>query len=308
LSGKNPGLQLQRQKFFYKTIRRVMKKDFAAKTLAEITEAIQSSIFSDDYANADGLMQNLDPRIKILTVLALLIVTGLARNITVLCALYGMTLVLAFASRLSVFFFIKRVWAFIPIFAGILAIPALFNIVTPGKTLFTIFTFAAPHHFGPFSIPQTITITVQGAATAAMLVMRVATSVSLGVLLVITTPWVSLLKALSVLRMPDVLIMILAMTYRYIQLFMRTVEGMLLARKSRQISDLKMKDAHGWIASRLGVLVGKSYRLSDDVHLAMISRGWSENPRLMSDFKVRRIDRLWLALTGAIILLTTLSG
>lgn len=285
-----------------------MKTDFVAKTLAEITEAIQSSIFSDDYANMDGLMQNLDPRVKILSILALLVVTGLARDINVLCVLYGMTLMLALASRLSVFFFIKRVWAFIPIFAGIIAIPALFNIVTPGETLFTVVSFASPHHFGPFSIPKAITITAQGAATATMLVMRVATSVSLGVLLVVTTPWVSLLKALSVLRMPDVLIMILAMTYRYIQLFMRTVEGMLLARKSRQISDLKMKDAHGWIASRLGVLVGKSYRLSNDVHLAMISRGWSENPRLMNDFNVRRIDWLWLVLTGTIIFLTTLSG
>jgi len=285
-----------------------MKKDFVAKTLSEITGAIYDSVFSDEYAKADGLMQRLDPRVKMLTILSLLIVTGLARDINILCSLYGMTLLLALASRISVFFFIKRVWAFIPIFAGIIAIPALFNFVTPGETLFTLVSFSSPHHLGPLLFPKAITITAQGVATASMLVMRVATSVSLGVLLVVTTPWVRLLKALSVLKVPDILIMILAMTYRYIQLFMRTAEGMLLARKSRQISDVKMKEAHGWIASRLGVLVGKSYRLSNDVHLAMISRGWSENPRLMTDFKVRRIDRLWLVLTGAVILFVILSG
>lgn len=283
-----------------------MTKDFVAKTLAETSAAIQRSVFSDGFAAENGLMQNLDPRIKILTMLALLIVTGLARDIGVLCALYGLILVLAVFSRLPFFFFIKRVWAFIPIFAGIIAIPALF--ITPGQPIFTVLSFASPHHFGPFLIPKEISITAQGALSAALLVMRVATSVSIGVLLVLTTQWTRLLKALSILKIPEILILVLAITYRYIQLFMRTVEAMFLARKSRQISDLKLKDDHGWIASRLGVLVGKSYRLSNDVHLAMISRGWSENPRLMNDFKIRRIDRLWLILTAAIILLTTISG
>ncbi|NOY69664.1 MAG: cobalt ECF transporter T component CbiQ [Deltaproteobacteria bacterium] len=283
-----------------------MKKDFVAKTLAETSSAIQNSVFAGGFADRDGLMQRLDPRIRIVSLLALLIVTGLARDIGVLCALYGLTLVMAVFSRLPLFFFIKRVWAFIPIFAGIIAIPALF--ITPGHPVFTVLSFASPHHFGPFSIPKEIVITAQGAASAAMLVMRVATSVSFGVLLVLTTRWEKLLKALCVLRMPEILILILAMTYRYIQLFMRTVEGMFLARKSRQISDVKLTEDHGWLASRLGVLVGKSYRMSNDVHLAMISRGWSENPRLMNDFKIRRIDRLWLALTATLVFLVTISG
>ena len=35
-------------------------------------------------------------------------------------------------SQLSLSFFVKRVWLFIPIFTGIVVLPATFNFVTPG--------------------------------------------------------------------------------------------------------------------------------------------------------------------------------
>jgi cobalt/nickel transport system permease protein len=279
-----------------------MGNDFVAKTLAETTRAIEYSVFANQYAEKKGFLQRIDPRVKLLTTLALLIVIGLTHRLEVLAALYAGTLILAVFSRISLGFFVKRVWVFIPLFTGIIALPAVFNIVTPGKPLFTVISFLSPHAFGPFQIPQHITVTLQGVSGAAILVMRVAASVSMAVLLVVTTRWIRLLKALYVLKTPEVIIMILAMTYRYIHLFLRTVEGMFLAKKSREISDLKMKEEHGWIASRLGVLVGKSYRLSNDVHLAMISRGWTGNPTLMDDFTINPIDGLWIAITLAIVI------
>jgi cobalt/nickel transport system permease protein len=279
-----------------------MGTDFVAKTLAETTKAIEYSVFANQYAETKGFFQRVDPRVKLLTVLVLLIVIGLTRRLEILLALYAGTLVLAVASRVSLGFFIKRVWVFIPLFTGIIALPAVLNIVTPGRPLFTVISFLSPHTFGPFHIPQHITITAQGVSGAAILVMRVAASVSMAVLLVVTTPWIRLLKALHVLKTPEVIIMILAMTYRYIHLFLRSVEAMLLAKKSREISDLKMKEEHGWIASRLGVLVAKSYRLSSEVHLAMTSRGWTGNPTLMEDFTFNRIDGVWIVITLAVVI------
>ncbi|MEJ2658198.1 MAG: cobalt ECF transporter T component CbiQ, partial [Desulfobacterales bacterium] len=270
-----------------------MGNDFVAKTLAETTRAIEYSIFANQYAAKKGFMQRIDPRVKLLTTFTILIIIGLTQRLVPLLVLYVGTLILAIFSRVSFGFFIKRVWVFIPLFTGIVALPAVFNIVTPGRSLFTVISFLSPHTFGPFHIPQNITITAQGVSGVAILVMRVATSVSMAILLVVTTEWIRLLKALYVLKTPEVIILILAMTYRYIHLFLRTVEGMFLAKKSREISDLKMKEEHGWIASRLGVLVGKSYRLSNEVHLAMTSRGWTGNPTIMDDFTINRIDALW---------------
>ena len=285
-----------------------MGNDFAAKTLAETTRAVQYSVFANQYAEKKGFLQHVDPRVKLLTTLGLLIVIGLASRLEILVALYVGTLILALFSRISLGFFIKRVWLFIPLFTGIVVLPAIFNVVTPGKPLFTVVSFLSPHTFGPFHIPADITVTVQGVTGAAILIMRVAASVSMAILLVVTTEWIRLLKALYVLKTPEVIILILAMTYRYIHLFLRTVEGMLLGKKSREISDAKIKEAHGWIASRLGVLVGKSYRLSNEVHLAMTSRGWNGNPTLMDDFSIGRIDWLWMGITATVILLTLLLG
>ena len=46
--------------------------------------------------------------------------------------MYAGTLGLAAASRISVRFFVKRVWLFIPIFTGIVVLPATLNVVTAG--------------------------------------------------------------------------------------------------------------------------------------------------------------------------------
>ena len=271
-----------------------MGNDFVAKTLAETTRAIEYSVFANQYAEKKGFLQRIDPRVKLLTTLALLIVIGLTHRLEVLAAFYAGTLILAVFSRISLGFFIKRVWVFIPLFTGIIALPAVFNIVTPGRPLFTVISFQSPHAFGPFQIPQHITVTLQGVSGAAILVMRVAASVSMAVLLVVTTRWIRLLKALYVLKTPEVIIMILAMTYRYIHPSEKCKCGRML--------DFELKEEHGWIASRLGVLVGKSYRLSNDVHLAMISRGWTGNPTLMDDFTINPIDGLWIAITLAIVI------
>ncbi|NOZ84896.1 MAG: cobalt ECF transporter T component CbiQ [Deltaproteobacteria bacterium] len=280
-----------------------MGNDFIAKTMAETTRAIERSIFASTFARKNGFLQHLDPRVKLAGVLCLLIITGLSATVEILAMLYLMTLLLAVASRVPLGFFMKRVWIFIPLFTAMIVLPSVFNVVTPGRPLFTVITFSSPHSFGPFNIPKTITVTVQGVMGASILVLRVATSVSLAVLLVLTTEWIRLLKAMSVLRVPEMVILVLAMTYRYIHLFLRMVEAMLLARKSRQIGDSSVKEAHGWIASRLGVLVGKSYSLSSEVHLAMLSRGWSGNPRLMEDFSFGRLDWLWAAFTMGIVIL-----
>ena len=127
------------------------------------------------------------------------------------------------ASRIPTDFFVKRVWLGIPLFAGIVVIPSIFFI--PGPRLFEV-------ALGPLVIAPSI----NGILGAILLVMRVGVSVSLAVLLVTTTPWADILKSLRSLRVPQVFVLILSMTYRYIFLFLHTVNGLFLARKSRMVA------------------------------------------------------------------------
>ena len=202
--------------------------------------------------------------------------------------LYLLTLLLALAAKIPLGFFVKRVWVFIPLFAGAIALPAIFNVITPGRPVVTLISFSDPRQWGPIHFPAEIAITEQGLRGAAIFVLRVATSVSFAVLLVLTTEWMRLLKALSALRFPQVGILILGMTYRYIFLFLRVVEGMFLARRSRTVGPTPLREQHHWIAARLGFLLGKSYHLSNEVYLAMLSRGWNGQARSLDGFRPGR--------------------
>jgi len=81
------------------------RKNFVAKTLTGLTEAVKRAVFAEHYARLPGLLQGLDPRGKILTFLALLIAAAVTHRPEVLLGIYLLTIVLALASRIPLVFF-----------------------------------------------------------------------------------------------------------------------------------------------------------------------------------------------------------
>jgi cobalt/nickel transport system permease protein len=261
---------------------RRVRRGVIEKTLADLAQALEQSLFAENIARQPGWLQALDPRVKVLSILALLIAVGLSRSLAVLVGLYGIALILAWRSAVPMGFFIKRVWLFMPFFTGLIALPAFF--ITPGPAL--------------VHLPLGLVITRTGALTALFLLLRVSTSVSLGVLLMLTTAWPTLLKALSVLRVPEGFILILGMTYRYIYLLLRTTQDMFLSRKSRVVGRLTSAEERQVLAASAGTLLNKSLHLSGEVYLAMQSRGYRGQAHTLDNFQMRPWDWLW----GAIIL------
>jgi len=262
------------------------------KTLADISHTLEQSFFAEEIFRRGGWLQSIDPRVKVISTLALLIAVSLARNLPVIMAMYILALLLAWGSSVPMGFFIKRVWLLLPFFTGMIALPAFF--VTPGPPL--------------VQLPLGLTITRTGALTALFLLLRVSTSVSLTVLLVLTTPWNTLLKALSVLRVSDVFVLILGMTYRYIYLLLHVTNDMFLSRKSRVVGRMNTADERRIIAASAGTLLGKSLDLSSEVYLAMQSRGFRDQPRTMDTFAMRPRDWAWGAALMAVAALAIWLG
>ena len=260
------------------------RSSFVERTLVDINHTLEQSVFAERTARLPGLLQGLDPRLKILSALLVLLAVGLSRSLLVILGLYFLALLLAFFSRIPLGFFIKRVWLLIPFFTGVVALPALF--ITPGPVL--------------AHLPLGLVITQTGLTTAVFLLLRVGTSVSMAVLLVLTTPWNSLLKALGVLRIPAVVVLILGMTYRYIHLLLHLTNDMFLSRKSRLLRRMNGAEERRLIAASSGTLLNKSLQVSSEVYLAMQSRGFRNYPRTLDTFKMRRAD--WLA--GALVAIT----
>lgn len=266
---------------------------FAEKTLRGTSRLLELSLFGEEFVSRVGLMQQIDPGTKLVSILLLLLATALTRNIEVLLGLYALTLLIALASSIPLGVFIKRVWLFIPIFAGIVVLPAIFSFVIPGKPLLTI---------------GSISITEPGVQTAVTVLLRVAVSVSLAALLVLTTRWECLMRALTVLRIPRTAILVLEMTYRYIFLFLKTADGMHLARKSRMIRRMSGAEERRWVTSRLGNLFQKSQHLSDDVYLAMQSRGFTGEIRTVYQPTFGSFEVAWLIVTIAVVGLVTFAN
>jgi cobalt/nickel transport system permease protein len=254
-------------------------------TIGGITTSIEHAVFTERHARSEGFLQALDPRAKLAMFLAVILAASLTGSIAVLAGLYAVVLAAARASRLPWTFFVKRVWLGIPLFAGIVVIPALF--IVPGPRLFDV--ALGPVHVAP-SIP--------GIIGAVIFLMRVGVSVSLAILLVMTTPWADILKSLRALRVPQVFVLILSMTYRYIFLFLHTVNGMLLARKSRMVAATSGREQRRWIGGAMGAMVGRSFKMSNDVYAAMMARGFTGEMRAYSRYCM--VARDWAALAGAV--------
>ncbi len=248
------------------------------RTLRGISETLERGLFAEEISARQGFFQTIDPRVKLISILALLFGVAFSHSLPVIAALYLLALLLAWRSAIPADFFIKRVWLALPFFTGMVALPALF--ITPGPAL--------------LHLPLGLVITRTGLNTVLFLLLRVSTSVSLTLLLILTTPWNAVLSALSVLHVPDVFILILGMTYRYIYLLLHTANDMFLSRQSRVVGRLSSADERRMMAATAATLLGKSFNMSSEVYLAMQSRGFRGTVVTLKPFHMQSRDWLWL--------------
>lgn len=266
------------------------KGSFLDKTLGGAASVMRQAMFADDVAARDGLLQRVDARVKVVTIVGLLVVAAFVRHVPTLLALYAAALGLAAASRISLSFFIKRVWLFVPIFTGIVVVPAAFSFITPGDIVVPLGTW--------FGTP--VGFTAQGLTAAALIVTRVAVSISLVVLLTLTTPWTRLLGALRSLFVPRMFVMVLGMAYRYVFHLLTSVTDMYTARKARIVAaSTDTAGGRRFVAATGGALFGKAHALSEEVHLAMVSRGYVGDVRTLEATRLTAADVLWFLATVA---------
>jgi len=257
--------------------------NFIQRSIIGALAFLKELIFTEELAMRKGLLQSLDPRVKVITFLLFIVQILFARSIFVLVFLYALCLLLVLISKISLLFFFKRTWIFIPLFALFIAIPAIFGNFTSAEVL------ASWNIFG-----LQLIISRQGLASAFIFVMRVLVSVSFVVLLSITTKHFELLKVLHIFKIPQVFVMTIGICYRYIYLFVEIIEQTYLAIKSRVGVLLYYKSQQKIVAWNIASLWHRSVRLNEEVYLAMLSRGYQGEAVAWYDFKIKSQDWLWL--------------
>jgi cobalt/nickel transport system permease protein len=246
----------------------------------ELFEAMEHALHSEELATQKGVLQRLDPRVKLIGLLALIVAAVGSRTLPVVYGLLAVAILLAVSSRVSVRKTMLRVWLSVLFFTGVLSIPALFLV----------------HGDTAWVVPTTgWTVTWQGLESAGFLVGRALTAASFAVLLILSTPWPHVLKALRVLHVPVIFIVILGMTHRYIFLFLKTAREMFEAKRSRMLARVSRRQARRIAVANLGVLLAKSLQLSNDVYLAMLARGYRGEDFTLDEFRMRAHDWAGLA-------------
>ena len=266
------------------------KKSFIGKTIDGIIFFMQDAFVTESFSRRRGLLQSLDPRAKLISILALIVATSTVGNLRILVFAYLFFLLVAFLSKIEIGFFIKRVWLFIPIFSGFLVLPLVFNVFFPGDPLIQLIHLGPGAHLGPIPLPESIYITKQGVNAATIFMMRVATCVSAIVLLFLTTPQQMLFKSLRSVGIPKLYVLTLSMAYRYIFVLTELVSEMYVAKKARTIKARGMFDEQKWVGGRIGYTLIRSLDMSEKVHMAMMSRGYNGDVRIMQEFKMRNRD------------------
>ncbi len=252
------------------------------RSLASVVDALEHAFYAEEIAKNNGLLQRLDPRVKIVAIFPLIVIAALARQLSVIAILFAIAVVVAMLSNVPLGTLAKRVWLGVLTFTGFIAVPALF--LTPGHAIYLL------------PLPGW-EVTAQGLRAALYLIMRAETAATFSVLLVLCTPWSKLLKALRVLRVPIVLVVILGMTYRYIFLLLRSAHDMFKSRKSRTLGRLDGREQRRAATAAAGVLMSKTLQLSGDVYLAMRSRGFQGEVYMLDEFRTGWFDWVILMLS-----------
>ncbi len=259
--------------------------NFADRLAHGFVQALAHALEAESVGLRHGFLQGLDPRVKLVGFLALIVSGVLSKSLTGLVSLFLLAIVLALSSHISPARLGKQVWASVLLFTGVIALPSI--VLVPGTPLLQIPLL----HW---------TVTLQGLRSAAFLVGRAETSATFALLLILSTPWTHVLKAMRTLGVPVVLVAILGMTYRYIFLLLQIAAQMFEAGRSRIVAPMNGRQQRRLAAAAAGVLLGKAFQLSSDVHLAMLSRGYRGEILLLDDFRTRPRD--WFALAGALAL------
>jgi cobalt/nickel transport system permease protein len=250
------------------------RERFLDKTLRHTISFLKDSMFNETVSIRNGLLQMIEPRLKIITLLILIIVLSFQKSPEGILLFLSLGILSAAASKIPLSSFINRL---LPAFilTALISVPATLNLIVDGEPIFVLHRFEGQMNLGPFNMPEEITITKQGVNSALTLCMRVAASVSFVFLMTMTTQPNRFMKSLTSL-MPGVFRTLISISYRYIFFLIRKIELFIMGFRSRNISAVRSSQGRRWIASRIGLLFAISMELSRELGMAMESRGYKE--------------------------------
>jgi cobalt/nickel transport system permease protein len=254
------------------------------QSLRDLIEGAESLVYIEDLSGKHGLLQAINPFAKLVAIIFMIVASLFISALSYLALICTVPLILAIASRIPLRYLVSRTF-FIPAFAAIITLPILF--LTPGNAI-------TQTHLGALNI----IVTFEGLARMLTFSVRVWFCVASLTLLVLSTGFDKLLRLLSSLRTPPIIVQLFSLTYRYFFVSVHEAQSVLIAKEARTyvhrhtINYQALKD----LGAILSTLFIRTYERSERVYMAMKSRGFEiENKNRISLPKFRLLDFFFAA-------------
>ena len=245
------------------------------RTLREISGLLRDFLAAEEYASRKGFLQSVNQKAKLTGILLLIALAISTQNPFYLFFLLLFSLSVVILSKIPLRAYLPR-FGFIPLFAFIIVIPWLF--LTEGEPAFSLLG---------------VEITKEGIMYVLTFGLRVTACVAAISLLLFTTRVSDLLYTLRSLKIPEMFVEILGITYRYLFSLLSELQKMLLGKESRVVS----AKGNSW---RTGAKIAANFMLrtlskGEKVHKAMLARGYS------GKFKTYPRNQGWNANSSAFV-------
>jgi cobalt/nickel transport system permease protein len=245
----------------------------------------------DREARKESFMNNLDGRIKLISVILIIIYAVSTTDLFILVIMEIYLLILISFSNVSPKYALKRIALIIP-FGGFVALIQPF--FQPGMIIWT----------GPLGW---LHITDYGVYFGALLLARVTVSVTSIVFLSSATSMQDLVTSAQRLGVPHQLAMLLNLTVRYLFFFYDQLENILNAQSTRCFDIFSKKTSYQWRLKKVGETITmmflRTFEQGEKVYMSMMSRGYSENTRTyMAKTKLDSKDYFFFSATLLVIL------
>ncbi len=239
----------------------------------------------DEYSELDSILHGFDPRAKLITFTTLIFSFAFISeiNVALLAVLFSVILILVSRTPLS---FVLRC----------LTYPALF--------IFTIILVMAFTVEGRSVLDMRyLNVTAEGIELGGLIFFRAIAALVLAFLLLATSRFDEIIKAMYMLKVPNVIVQIITFSYRYIYVILDEHSALKRSMYTRGFHFKIGMYSLSVIGNMIGMLLIKSYERGERVYTSMVARGYTGNPTLFTNFNMLAKDYL----ISAFILTTAIS-
>lgn len=232
----------------------------------------------DKYAHLNSPFHNFDPRAKIVCILILIFSIIIINDFNVLFVAFISSIILVLMCKIPIVFIIKRLkWVLFFVFALLIIIP----ITSTGHVIFSL---------------GFIAITNQGLYLAGMISLKALSAALLIFPMVSTMTFITFIKAIEQLKIPNKLVQMISFVYRYTFVISDELHKTRLSVQSRNVKKKTYFLKKQILSNIIGMIIIRSYERGERIRNAMLSRGYNGKIKTLHAFKLKKMDILKFSL------------